>query len=310
MTLQELRFIIALARERHFRKASNACFVSQPTLSIAIRKIEKELGIPLFERTKSEVHITPAGEDIVMRAKRVLAEVDAIKQVAEFDKDQLKGVFKLGAIFTIGPYLLPPLITSLHRLAPHMPVEIHEDYTANLREKLIAGELDAILISLPFNVSSVVTRTLYEEPFQILMPVNHPLAEYASVSENILSDHNILLLGEGHCFREQVISSCPSCFMSNKTNSGIGGRAVEGASLETIKHMVASGLGITILPSTAANMSPYSSKILTVRPFKGAKPSRSVALAWRSSFPRYKAIEKVFEAFLKCSLAASYQKKI
>lgn len=296
MTLQELRFIVALAREKHFRKASDACFVSQPTLSIAVRKIEKELGVNIFERNKNDVHITPIGEDIVKGAQRVLAEAEGIKQVAELSQDQLKGTIKLGAIYTVGPYILPALITELQQLAPNLSVEIREDYTANLREKLVAGELDAILISLPFNTSGVVTKTLYKENFEVLMPVGHPLTKYKMVSEKALSEHNVLMLGEGHCFRDQIMASCPLCFSSDKFRTGIHWRTVEGGSLETIRHMVASGIGVTILPSTAANTGPYSAAMLTTRPLKASQASRSVALAWRMSYPRHKAIERIFRA--------------
>lgn len=302
MTLQELRFLIALAKEQHFHKASRACFVSQPTLSIAIKKLEKELGVELFERHKNGVRITPMGLEIVERAKRVLADVDDIKQLALSDKDQLNAAFKLGAIYTVGPYLLPPLISALHRLAPQMTIEIQENYTAVLREKLLAGELDAILISLPFTASGIVTRVLYKEDFVVLMPANHPLAEYRNIPEKVLSEFNILMLGEGHCLRDQVLSSCPGCFNIQKTASGIHWRTVEGASLETIRHMVASGMGLSILPSSAVMVNPYSEKILTYRPLTTKSSSRTVALAWRHSFTRIKVIETVLKAVTKCKL--------
>ncbi|HLB58113.1 MAG TPA: hydrogen peroxide-inducible genes activator [Gammaproteobacteria bacterium] len=302
MTLQELRFIIALAREKHFGKASESCFVSQPTLSIAVRKLEEELNVILFERDKNDVRITPLGKDILERAKRVLAEVDGIKQIAEFDKDQLNGTFKLGAIYTVGPYLLPPLITALHKLVPQMPIEIQEDYTANLREKLSAGELDAILISLPFTEKSVVTRTLYKEPFVVLMPADHPLTTYKMLPEKALSAYNILMLGEGHCFRDQIISSCPSCFTTSAARSKMKWHSVEGSSLETIRHMVASGMGLTILPVTAANTASYYQNRLVTRPLKASHPSRVIALAWRKNFPRIQAIETVLKAILQCHL--------
>lgn len=296
MTLQELRFIIALAREKHFGKASEACFVSQPTLSVAVRKLEKELGVELFERHKNEVLITPIGKEIVARAKRVLEEAEDLKQAAKSDKDQLNSVFKLGAIFTIGPYLFPQLITKLHKFVPQMPIEIHEDYTHNLREKLQSGELDAIIISLPFTEPGVVIKHLYEEPFVVLMPADHPLAKLPSIEEKVLSESNILILGEGHCFREQVISSCPTCFKSSKSHRGVNWKTVEGSSLETIRHMVASGFGLTILPKTAANNTNYKEGVLVAKPLKGKAPSRVVALVWRKQFPRHKAIEMILKA--------------
>lgn len=296
MTLQELRFLIALANERHFRKASEVCFVSQPSLSIAIRKLEEELGVIIFERNKNEVRVTPLGKEIILRAKRVLDEVEGIKQVALTDKDQLTGVIKLGAIYTIGPYLLPPLITGLHKLAPQLPIEIQEDYTVNLRKKLINGDVDAILISQPFGAPGIVTRDLYTEPFVVLMPAKHPLAKLKVVKEEVLSEYNVLLLGEGHCFRDQVISSCPQCFSSDKVRTGINWKTVEGSSLETIRHMVASGMGLTILPVSAASSGSYRSNILTVRPLKTANKGRIVSLAWRNTFPRVKTIELILKS--------------
>ncbi|MEO8400974.1 MAG: hydrogen peroxide-inducible genes activator [Gammaproteobacteria bacterium] len=300
MTLQELRFAISLAQEKHFGRASRACFVSQPTLSIAIRKLEKELGVALFERDNNNVRVTPLGKEIVERAKRVLAEAEGLKQVAEFDKDQLLGTLKLGVIYTIGPYLLPPLITMLNKLAPQMPIEIQEDYTANLREKLSVGDVDAIIISLPFSETGVLTRNLYKEPFVVLMPIDHPLTQKKTVNQNELSDYNILMLGEGHCFRDQVVSSCPTCFTVPKSQ---GWRSIAGSSLETIRHMVASNMGITILPATAAASGPYQGTLLTTRPLKAASPNRVVALAWRKSFPRVKAIELLLDAVEKCNLS-------
>ena len=298
MTLQELKFVISLAQEKHFGKASKICFVSQPTLSIAIRKLEKELGVTIFERDKNDVRITQLGKEIVERAKKVLAEADSIKQIALYDKDQLQGTFKLGVIYTIGPYLLPRLITKLNKLAPQMPIEIYEDFTANLREKLAVGELDAIIISLPFTGAGIVTRTLYKEPFVVLMPANHPLTKTKAVNQKELSAHNMLMLGEGHCFRDQVMSSCPSCFVTRQPSW----RTVAGSSLETIRHMVAANMGISILPSTAAENSVYQQNILTTRPLKAANPHRVVALAWRKSFPRVKAISTVLSAAERCGL--------
>lgn len=305
MTLQELRFIIALAKEQHFGKASRIIHVSQPTLSIAIRKLEQELGVTIFERDKNQVRVTPLGKEIVDRAKRVLAEVEGLRQAAKFDQNQLSGVFKLGVIYTVGPYLLPPLITELNKIAPQMPIEIHEDYTANLKEQLNSGDLDAIIISLPFHSAGIVSQVLYKEPFVVLLPHDHPLAESPQINEKALSDYNVLLLGEGHCFRDQVIASCPACFLSPRSHSSVNWRTVEGSSLETIRHMVAAKMGVTILPMTAANSGSYGDKLLINRPLHGVKPERTVALAWRKSFPRAMAIEALLEAVLKSNLSGT-----
>lgn len=286
MTLQELRFIIALAREKHFGKAASATFVSQPTLSIAIQKLEQELGVILFKRDRNIIRVTEIGEEIVARARRVMHEVDEMKSIASSIND-FSLPFKLGAIYTIGPYFFPPFITAFQQLKTGMPIEIIEDYTVNLRKKLINGELDAVLISLPFTAPDMMTQTLYKESFVVLMPAKHPLAKYKTIQENMLLDYPLLMLGEGHCFRDQVIAFCPVCFKNNS-------KIVENASLETIRHMVAGDMGVTILPESAAQPRVYS-KLLTTRPLKAHMPHRTVALAYRQNFRRMKAIEKVLQ---------------
>lgn len=310
MTLQELRFLVALATEKHFHNAAKKCHVSQPTLSIAIKKLENELGVALFERHKNSVRVTNVGEDVVMRAKRVLNEVDILKEVSATNKNQLNSVVKLGAIYTVGPYLLPPLISSLHALYPTLPIEIYENFTSELKKKLVEGELDAILISLPFEVPGIVTKALYKEPFVVLMPKNHPLTQFQSIPEKALSQYNVLMLGEGHCFRSQVISSCPTCFSQNTTSHSIHWKTVEGGSLETLRHMVVTGIGITILPRSAVQYTPDYENLLTVRPLRGLTPYRTIALAWRDSFTRIKAIDALLKAYTNCSLKLNLATKV
>jgi LysR family hydrogen peroxide-inducible transcriptional activator len=301
MTLQELRFVVSLARLKHFGLAAEACFVSQPTLSIAIRKLEQKLKIPLFERNKNEIKITPLGEKIVERAQQVLEQVNCIKQLAASEKDQLVGPFKLSAIYTIGPYLFPPLIMGLTALAPLMPLQIHEDFTANLKEKLKQGETDAIIVSTPFEDPSLVTKLLYTESFLVLMRTNHPLAQYEKLPEAALAEHNLLLLGAEHCFKDQVMRACPSCFVDGQRVNQR--HTVVGSSLETIRHMVASGMGITLLPMSAVYESSISRyKNLTLRPLLSASPSREVILAWRKTYPRLKAIDAILNAVAACEL--------
>jgi LysR family hydrogen peroxide-inducible transcriptional activator len=292
MTLTELRYIVTLAQEQHFGRAADRCYVSQPTLSIAVKKLEDELGIALFERTKSRVQPTPLGEQIVNQANLVLEQTAAIKDMADAGKDQLSSPLAVGAIFTIGPYLLPQFIPHLQTLAPKMPLYVEDGYTQNLRKKLRNGELDVIIIALPFSEPDVVTQALFDEPFVVLLPHNHPLTEKTTIDASDLSDQKMLLLGEGHCFRDQVLTTCPNLQQNgnDSTNTHIR-TAAEGSSLETLRHMVASGLGITILPLSAASNTIYSSKLLVTRPFTEPVPSRTVALAWRASFPRHKAID-------------------
>lgn len=295
MTLTELRYIVTLAQEQHFGRAADRCYVSQPTLSIAVKKLEDELGIALFERTKSRVQPTPLGEQIIAQANLVLEQTAAIKDLADAGKDQLSSPLSVGAIFTVGPYLLPKFIPHLQQLAQKMPLYVEEGYTHNLRKKLRNGELDVIIIALPFSEPDVVTQTLYDEPFVVLMPKNHPLAAQEKISATDLSDQKMLLLGEGHCFRDQVLTTCPNLQPNSDESSQIR-TVAEGSSLETLRHMVASGLGITILPLSAAESSLYTQDLLITRPFADPAPSRTVALAWRASFPRHKAIDALRKA--------------
>lgn len=295
MTLTELRYIVAVAQHHHFGRAAEACFVSQPTLSVAIKKLEDELGIALFERRKQEIVVTPAGERIIAQARRVLDEAATIKTIASGEKDQLHEPLRVGAIYTIGPYLFPHLIPELHQRAPNMPLQIEENYTALLTERLRQGELDAILIALPFEEPGIVTLPLYDEPFVIVIPSGHPLQEQDEIPADELTDDHLLLLGRGHCFRNQVLQACPKCVGSSESTLA---KAVDGTSLETIRHMVASGLGITVLPCSAAGASQYAQRLLKIRRFAEPVPRRRVALAWRTSFPRPKAIEALRQALL------------
>ncbi|WP_346838198.1 hydrogen peroxide-inducible genes activator [Microbulbifer sp. SAOS-129_SWC] len=305
MTLNELRYIVTLAQEQHFGRAAERCFVSQPTLSIAVKKLEKELGVALFERSKTRVQATPLGERIVAQAQLVLEQSAAIKDIASAGKDQLASPLSVGAIFTIGPYLFPHFIPQLQRLAPEMPLFVEEGYTATLRQRLRKGELDAIIIALPFTEPDVVTQPLYDEPFVVLMPAGHPLTQQASIAPEQLAEDNVLLLGEGHCFRDQVLEACPQLQHTIEKEAGTGRirTAADGSSLETLRHMVASGLGITILPLSAAAASQYASNLLETRPFAAPAPQRTVALAWRASFPRHRAIDILREAIGQCQLA-------
>ncbi len=303
MTLNELRYIVAVARERHFGRAAEACHVSQPTLSVAVRKLEEELGVSLFERRKGDISITPIGEQIVSQAQRVLEEVAGLRQIALQGRDQLSGPLRLGAIYTIGPYLLPHLIPQLAETAPQMPLVVEENYTAVLCEKLKQGDLDIIVISLPFDEPGIRTLPLYEEPFVLLIPSSHPLNQEEEVSIDQLSRENVLLLGAGHCFRDQVLEVCPDCL--GKSVDGRPRQALESSSLETIRYMVASGLGVTVLPCTATGAERFSERLVQIRRFAGTPPSRTVALAWRKSFPRPEAVNVVREAILSAPLSCT-----
>jgi len=299
MTLTELRYIVALARERHFGRAAEKCFVSQPTLSVAIKKLEEELGVTLFERHTSDVTVTPLGVRIIEQAQRVLEETAAIKHIAAQGKDQLATPLRVGAIYTVGPYLLPQLIPIVHKRAPHMPLLLQENYTAKLGPALKNGELDVAILSLPFADTGVVTQAVYDEPFRVVMPADHAWSRKAKISAAQLCNETLLLLGAGNCFRDQVLQTCPRLLRAGASDMQ---QALEGSSLETIRHMVASGVGITVLPSTAAESKSAASPLLAVKPFGAPQPSRRIALAWRASFPRPQAVEALRQAILACKL--------
>ncbi len=302
MTLTELRYVVTLARERHFGRAAERCHVSQPTLSVAVKKLEEELGVPLFERSKSNIRVTETGQRIIEQAQRVLDQVNLIRDIAQDGKNQLSSPLKVGAIYTIGPYLFPHLLPELRRAAPDMPLFIEENYTATLRQKLRQSELDAIIVALPFDEPEVLTLPLYDEPFVILLPAGHPLAKKEQLTAEELANEQLLLLGPGHCFRDQVLESCPPLVetVTRKVDNGSPSLVTEGSSLETIRHMVASGLGVTVLPLSAATAMQYNQDILAVRPFAPPVPFRTVALAWRVTFPRPKAIDVLSLAASQC----------
>jgi LysR family transcriptional regulator, hydrogen peroxide-inducible genes activator len=292
VTLTELRYIVAVARERHFGRAAEACFVSQPTLSVAVKKLEEELGLALFERGPGEVTITPAGRKIVAQAQRVLEEASQIKDLAAAGRDPLSGALRLGAIYTIGPYLLPKLIPILRKIAPEMQLHIQENFTHRLADALKSGEVDVILIALPFDEPGIETRPVYDEPFFVAVPKGHAWEGRKRVTSEELTRESLLLLGEGHCFRDQVLEFCHT----PRT------RAIEGGSLETIRQMVASGVGVTVLPATSINPNPGSGELIRILPFAKPVPSRRVGLAWRRSFPRPEAVEALRKAILACNL--------
>ena len=304
MTLTELRYIVTLAQERHFGRAAERCHVSQPTLSVGVKKLEDELGVLIFERSKSAVRLTPVGEGIVTQAQKVLEQAQGIRELAQAGKNQLAAPLKIGAIYTVGPYLFPHLIPQLHRVAPQMPLYIEENFTHVLRDKLRNGELDAIIIALPFHEADVLTKPLYDESFYALLPAGHPWAELTTIDSALLNDKSLLLLGEGHCFRDQVLEACPTLGKGSEINKHT---TVESSSLETIRHMVASGLGISVLPLSAVDSHHYAPGVIAVRPLAPPVPFRTVAIAWRASFPRPKAIDVLADSIRLCSVARAPQ---
>ncbi len=302
MTLTELRYIVALAREAHFGRAAERCHVSQPTLSVAVRKLEEELGGTLFERSTPQITLTALGAQVVAQAQTVLEAADQIRTLAAHHRDPLVGPLRLGVIYTIGPYLLPHLVPLMHERAVQMPLLIEEAFTAQLAARLRSGELDAIVVALPFADPAFDTCPLYEEPFVALLPLAHPWAGKPRITPAELAQEDLLLLGAGHCFREQVIQICPEC-LQHARRPERNGQIIEGGSLETIRHMVASGLGVTVLPCSAAGVDRYSQRLLRIKRFADPVPSRTVVLAWRKSFTRLPALAVLHQAISACQLS-------
>jgi LysR family hydrogen peroxide-inducible transcriptional activator len=292
MTLSELRYVVAVATERSFGRAAQRCFVSQPALSVAIQKLEEELDVRLFERGKSEVTLTPVGGRIVEQAQKVLEEVARIREIAQSGRNQLAGVLKLAVIYTVAPYLLPDLIPALHARAPQMPLELEENLTEHLEAALKSGRIDAAIVALPFAPSGIVAEFLYEEPFQVVVPHGHKWARRKSIRPDELAAENAILLGVGHCFRDQVLEACPEL---NRAEAQV----TRATSLETVRNMVASGLGVSVLPRDALTPK-YHSRLVVAVPFTRPAPSRRIALACRRSFPRPLAIKAVVDAIAAC----------
>jgi LysR family transcriptional regulator, hydrogen peroxide-inducible genes activator len=300
MTLTELRYIVSLGQEKHFGRAAERCHVSQPTLSIAIKKLEQELDVVLFERNIEGVQPTLLGEQVISKARRLLEQAMEIKDVASAGKDPLRGPIALGALPTIGPYLLPQFIPLLQKLAANMPLYIEEGGAEQLGKRLRGGELDVVITALPFSERDVVTQTLFDEPFIVLLPVGHALATKTAITSGDLDPHEVLLLAEGHCFREQILTAFPNL---RQQFAGAERPFIQGGTLESLRHMVASGLGITILPLTAAETPFYAPGLLVTRPFVAPTPYRTLALSWRASFPRHQAIDVLRRTIEACSPA-------
>ncbi|MGJ7526863.1 LysR substrate-binding domain-containing protein [Variovorax sp. GB1P17] len=314
MTLTELKYIVAVARERHFGKAAEACYVSQPTLSVAIKKLEDELEVKLFERSAGEVTVTPLGEQIVQQAQSVLDQAASIKEIAKRGKDPLAGPLNLGVIYTIGPYLLPDLVRQVIARTPQMPLVLQENFTAKLLEMLRAGEIDCAVMAEPFPDTGLAMAPLYDEPFMAALPTKHKFADRESITSEELQNETMLLLGTGHCFRDHVLEVCPEFARFSSNAEGIR-KSFEGSSLETIKHMVASGMGVTLVPRLsvpAEALKPKgkgrkdSEQMVRYLPVRDAHdrdpPTRRVVLAWRRTFTRYEAIAALRNAIYACEL--------
>ena len=283
MTLSELKFIIAVAKEKNFRRAADKCFVSQPALSLAVKKLEEELNITIFERSRTEVKVTPVGQKIINQAIVVLDEANKLKDISSVGQEQLKSPLKVGLIYSVAPYLLPLIIPVLRKKTPEMPLDVEENITKNLESALKSGSIEAAVIALPFDIPGTGYIPLYDEEFNVVVPSNHAWAKKKEIIAKDLSGEKVLLLNNEHCFSQQVVEACPE--LSKKSE------ILQGNSLETIRNMVASNLGISVLPKTATAIN-YNNPLVKIIPFKNPVPFRRIAIAYRKSTVRMEAIEK------------------
>lgn len=285
MTLRDLEYLVTLAETRHFGRAAARCHVSQPTLSAQLRKLEEFLGVTLIERRPRRVALTPAGEAVVERARRMLRDADDIRALARASQDPLAGQLRVGFIPTLGPYLLPRVAPRIAKALPGLQLMLHEYQTAPLVERTLGGELDLAILALPADTRGLVTRSLFAEAFLVAMPEGHRLAGKKRVKASDLHAEKLLLLEEGHCLRDQALEVC--------ARAGTEEQDFRATSLETLRQMVAAGLGITLLPRLAAEGPFASARGLAVRPFAPPAPNRVIGAAWRRSSSRIEAIAAV-----------------
>lgn len=281
MTLQELRYLVALADKGHFVRAADACHVGQPTLSTQIKKLEDYLGVTLFERNKHHVRPTPTGERIIECARRALDVIEEIRDLAKQDHDPMQGPLRLGVIPTLGPYLIPYLLPAIRASLPQLHLFLREDLTINLLERLRQGGLDALLLALPVRGDDLDVMELFNEPFVMALPREHALCTRSQLSEIDLIGENVLLLEEGHCMREQALSICGTTPSDQREE-------LKATSIETLRQMVAAGVGCTLLPQLAAvpGVGSIANGMVQIRPFAAPAPTRQIGLAWRHRYPR------------------------
>ncbi|MGS1080223.1 DNA-binding transcriptional regulator OxyR [Pseudoxanthomonas beigongshangi] len=276
MNLRDLKYLVALADHKHFGHAAAACFVSQPTLSTQIKKLEEELGVPLVERAPRKVMLTPAGRDAADRARRIVAEVEQMKEAARRSQDPEAGTVRLGIFPTLGPYLLPHVVPRIRTRFPQLELLLIEEKSDVLLSRLREGKLDAGLLALPLQDDQLHTEFLFEEPFLLAVPEAHPLAERDSLSLGELSNQQLLLLEDGHCLREQALDVCRISGANEKSE-------FRATSLETLRQMVAANVGITLLPTLAVKPPVARSDNIHLLGFTDSHPSRRIAMVWRRS---------------------------
>jgi LysR family transcriptional regulator, hydrogen peroxide-inducible genes activator len=282
MTLSELRYLVAVADLRHFGHAAERCHITQSTLSTQLRKLEDFLGVTLFERGNRPVTVTPIGENIVIRARRIVEEADQICDLARQDEGLMSSALRLGIIPTLSPYLLPSLLKALRQAHPQLRLVLREDMTANLIDALAAYEVDALLLALPVDVQGLHALPLFDEHFFVAFPAGDRLGERNAITERDLTGRKLLLLAEGHCLREQALAVCGQQPRDNLSPPEV----LRANSLETVCAMVAAGLGCTLLPALAVPRLTGSGSGVEARPFKTPGASRRIGLLWRLNFPR------------------------
>jgi len=290
MNLRDLRYLVALAEHKHFGRAANASFVSQPTLSTQIRKLEEELGVALVERTPRKVLLTETGREIAQRAREVLNEVEQIRQIARRTKDPESGTVRLGIFPTLGPYLLPHVVPRIRERYPRLELLLVEEKTETILRQLREGRLDAAVLAQPIHDDQLHQEFLFEEPFLLAVPEHHPLASRKQLKLEDLSDQSLLLLEEGHCLRDQALEVCQLAGAGEKS----GFRAT---SLETLRQMVAANVGVTLLPTLAVKPPVAHSNDIHLIEFRGHAPSRRIAMVWRKSSAMAPFLKRLAELF-------------
>jgi LysR family transcriptional regulator, hydrogen peroxide-inducible genes activator len=284
--LKDLRYLVAVADTQHFGRAAARCFVSQPTLSMQLKKLEAYLGLQLIERQPRRVALTPAGERIAERARRIIEASDEVAEIARAEHDPLGGRLRLALLPTIGPYLLPLVTQKLHRALPRLELLLYEYQTASMLEKLQAGDIDLGILALPVPTAGLASHTLYEEPFVLLVPTQHALAGQGAVRTAALGGETLLLLEDGHCLRDQALAVCSRVSVHEMQD-------FRATSIETLRQMVAAGAGVTLLPALAASGAYSTTRGAVVRPFVKPAPLRVIGSIWRKTSVRSAVISEV-----------------
>jgi LysR family hydrogen peroxide-inducible transcriptional activator len=295
LKLKDLRYLVAVADQRHFGRAAARCFVSQPTLSAQLKKLEQALGVQLIERAPNNVSLTPAGEEIVARARRIIEASDEVVALARSQRDPLAGRLRVALLPTIGPYLLPRVAPAIKKRLPRLELRLYEYQTAPMLEKLHGGELDLGIVALPVELPGLAARELYREAFMVALPERHRLAAHATVRIADLKDETLLLLEDGHCLRDQALEVCSRVAVKDAQD-------FRATSLETLRQMVATGAGVTLLPELAGRGAYRNARGVVLRPFARPAPQRHIGAVWRKSTARLPAIDALSEVIAEHAL--------